>query len=55
MKSLPDAQQYLNTGTSFEQLDELAYAISDNEAARQMSAARKDLFDLINESQSTVA
>lgn len=55
LKSLPDAKQYLTGETSFEALDELAYAISDNEAARQMNEARRDLFNLINESQSTVA
>jgi hypothetical protein len=55
LKSLPNAAQYLRAEISFEQLDELAYAISDNEAARQLSEARQELFKLINGSQRTVA
>ncbi len=55
LKSLPDAEQYLRQGVSFEQLDVQAYAMSDNEAAKKMNEARKELFELINQAQSTVA
>lgn len=33
LKSLANAKHYLKPGTSFETLDQLAYQISDNEAA----------------------
>lgn len=55
LKSLPDAETYLKSGVTFRALDEVAYAISDNDAARQLNEARQQLFKLINESQSTVA
>lgn len=47
LKSLPEASQYLNPGLTFKQLDTLAYAISDNEAARQLARAKDKLFQLI--------
>lgn len=55
LKSLPNAEQYLREGVCFEALDEIAYAISDNEAARRLNEARQALFKLIDESQTTVA
>ena len=55
LKSLPKAEAYLKPGTTFEQLDEIAYAISDNEAARQMNEARKQLFKTIFEQDRRVA
>lgn len=48
LKSLLDAEQYLRPGVTFESLDEIAYAISDNEAARQLNQARAELFKTIN-------
>jgi hypothetical protein len=47
LKSLPNASAFLKAGTSFEQLDALAYAISDNEAARRLILARNTLFQSI--------
>jgi hypothetical protein len=44
LKSLPNAQQYLKEGVSFEELDRLAYAESDNACATRMQAARDVLF-----------
>jgi hypothetical protein len=41
LKSLPNAASYLKPGTTFKQLEDIAYAISDNEASRQMNEARK--------------
>ncbi|BBE11151.1 hypothetical protein HH1059_20340 [Halorhodospira halochloris] len=37
LKSLANAEQYLKPGVTFKQLDEIAYAICDNEAARQLN------------------
>ncbi len=55
LKSLPKADSYLKPGITFQQLDEIAYAISDNEAARQMNEARKQLFKAITEQDRRVA
>ncbi len=55
LKSLPKADSYLKPGITFQQLDEIAYAISDNEAAMQMNEARKQLFKTISEQDRRVA
>jgi len=55
LKSLPDAENYLKSGTTFDQLDAIAYAISDNEAARRLNQARSELFETINNSQNPAA
>jgi len=55
LKSLPDAKQYLKPGNTFEQLNDIALAISDNEAARQLNEARKQLFKTIHEQNQRVA
>jgi transposase InsO family protein len=49
LKSLPHASQYLKSGTRFDTLDEIACAISDNEAAKRLQAARRQLFETIFE------
>lgn len=41
LKSLPHAEQYLKTGLTFDDLDSLAYAKSDNEAAEEMTKAKE--------------
>jgi len=51
LKSLPDASRYLETDLSFEQLDAIAYAISDHEAARRLTHARAELFHSIHKDQ----
>lgn len=51
LKSLPDAESYLKPGVSFEQLDAIALAQSDNAAARRLQGARADLFQSINNSR----
>lgn len=48
LKSLPNAEQYLRPGITFEELDAIAYAVSDNEAARRLNEARAELFKSIN-------
>lgn len=44
LKSLKNASQYLKEGFSFEILDKIAYAESDNDFAKEMMEARKKLF-----------
>lgn len=55
LKSLPQAQSYLKPGVTFQSLDAIAYAISDNESARQLNAARRKLFKAIAEQDRRVA
>ena len=47
LKSLPDAVQYLKPQMSFEKLDSIAYAMSDNQAAEQLCEAKRELFRTI--------
>jgi DNA gyrase inhibitor GyrI len=54
-KSLPDANQYLKPGITFEQLDTGAYAISDHETAQRLNQARAELFRSINKAQNPAA
>ena len=44
-KSLPNAQQYLKEGITFEMLDKIAYEFSDNEWAENMQKAKHKLFE----------
>lgn len=55
LKSLPQAEQYLKPGISFQMLDATSNQYSDNEAARRLNQARAELFQLINTSQTDVA
>ncbi len=48
LKSLPEAAQYFKPGITFNQLDALATAISDNDAAQQLNNARVSLFTIIS-------
>lgn len=48
LKSLPNAEAFLKTGTSFEALDQAASALTDNQAAEQLNQARRKLFQSIN-------
>jgi hypothetical protein len=47
LKSLPQAQTFLKTGLTFKPLDEIAYTISDHEAAKQLTEAKQQLFNTI--------
>jgi transposase InsO family protein len=49
LKSLPDAQTYLKAGITFEYLDDIANAITDNEAARRLNQARNRIFRAVSE------
>lgn len=55
LKTLPGAARYLRPGVTFEQLDAIAHAISDNEAARRLNQARATLFQSINKAQTPAA
>ncbi len=48
LKSLPDAQCYLKDDTSFDELDQFAYAMSDLDAVTRVNDARRDLFNAID-------
>jgi hypothetical protein len=59
LKSLPKADTFLKPGITFKQLDAIALAISDNEAAKQMNEAASfipgfTLFELIRASVSRI-
>jgi len=43
LKSLPNARQYLKEGITFEILDKIAYAFSDNDWAEKMQKAKQNL------------
>ena len=47
LKSLPDAQRFLKPGLNFQQLDALATAHTDNQAAQRLNEARTKLFKRI--------
>ena len=55
LKSLPNASDYLKPGITFEALDDIAYAMSDNEAAQGLNEARAELFRYINNAQNPAA
>lgn len=55
LKSLPDAERFLKPGITLKQLDEMALSISDNEAAKKMSEAKRKLFRTIFEQEQSVA
>lgn len=48
LKSLPEAKDFLKPGSTFAQLESIATAISDNEAARRLNEARTTLFQSIH-------
>ena len=48
LKSLPEAQSYLQTGVTLEKLDDIANQMSDNEFAERMVKARSNLFQHIS-------
>ena len=45
LKSLPDAKKYLKRGITFEMLDKVAFAHSDNEFAEIMQKKKEELFN----------
>ena len=55
LKSLPDATSFLKPGSTFESLDDIAGAITDNEAVRQLNQARKRVFRAVAEREHQLA
>lgn len=55
LKSLPHAAYFLKPGTTFKQLDEMAFQVSDNEAAERLQQAKFKLFQTIFEGPSCAA
>lgn len=49
LKSIPQAERYLKDGMSFEKLDDIAKAMTDNQAADYLQTQRQLLFNHINE------
>lgn len=49
LKALPDAKQYLKEGITFKKSDDIAAAMTDNEAADYLQQQRKLLFNKIHE------
>ena len=49
LKSLPNADQCLKPSLSFAILDKVAYEITDNQSAKRLQKARKQLFKTIHE------
>jgi hypothetical protein len=54
-KSLPNAEQFLKPGISFQSLDALARSISDNEAAQRLNDDRARLFKSISNRSKSAA
>jgi len=54
-QSLEDAQQYLKPGITMKQLDAIAMAINDNEAAQKLKQAKQQLFKTIAEQSNQAA
>jgi transposase InsO family protein len=53
--SLPNPKQYLKPGRTLQQLDDMAVAISDNEAAKHLNAAKLKLYQRIFEQKHRTA
>lgn len=53
--SLPHAEQYLKPGRTLQQLDDIATAISDNDAAKHLNAAKLNLYQTIFEQKHRTA
>ena len=49
LKPLPDAEQYLKVGMTFEELGAFVVRYSDNEAVDRLRVARRKLFYSIDE------
>jgi transposase InsO family protein len=55
LKSLPQAEQFLKQGITFQHLDAQAHSMSDNDAAQRMNTARATLFKTIFNRSKTAA
>ena len=55
LKSIENAQQYLNQGITFEMIDDIAMAMPDNDAALLLQQERAKLFNHIHEGGLNIA
>ena len=55
LKSLPQAERYLKPAITFETLDAMAHSISDNDAAKRLNQAKRQLFKAIYEQKHRAA
>ncbi len=55
LRSLPDPNQHLKPGITFQQLDDIAQVISDNETAIRLNKAKHQLFTSIDEQEQQAA
>lgn len=49
LKSIDNAEQFLKPNVTFEQLDKIAMALTDNQAADQLKSAKRKLFNAVFE------
>ena len=49
LKSIPNREKYLKDGVTFETIDKVAFAMTDNQSADRLQKARQSLFKTIDE------
>jgi len=49
LKSMPNSEKYLKDGVTFEIIDKVAFAMTDNQSADRLQKARQSLFKTIDE------
>jgi hypothetical protein len=49
LKSMPNSEKYLKDGVTFEIIDKVAFAMTDNQSAGRLQQARQSLFKTIHE------
>jgi len=49
LKSIPHSEKYLKDGITFEIIDKVAFATTDNQSADRLQQARESLFKTIDE------
>jgi len=49
LKSIPSSEKYLKEGVTFEIIDKVALAMTDNQSADRLQQARLSLFKTIDE------
>ena len=53
LKSLPGAERHLRDGLTFAELDRMAYAVSDSEAAAELNRRRAEVFNIVYKNRRT--
>ena len=54
LKSMPNSEKYLKEGVTFEIIDKVAFAMTDNQSADRLQQARQSLFKTIDEREISV-